>query len=121
RTTTLENALRTSAKLLAEQAAQTLLKQGWAVDWSGNGSVKEIEARWSAQTLREALGRDAEVDIKKQRAIAVERVVALRRTVTTDPVDPSNMSAGSSSSQLVVDLKQRRHQINSELRTLRGQ
>ena len=121
RTTTLENALRASAKLLAEQAAQTFLRQGWAVDWSGNGSVKEIEARWSAQTLREALARDAEIDIKKQRAIAVERVVALRRIVTTDPVDPSNVSAGSSASQLVVDLKQRRHKINSELRTFRGQ
>lgn len=121
RTTTLENALRTSAKLLADQAAQTFLKQGWAVDWSGNGSVREIESRWSAHTLREALTRDAEVDIKKQRAIAVERVVALRRIVTTDPVDPSNMSAGSSASQLVIDLKQRRHQVNSELRTLRGQ
>jgi len=31
------------------------------------------------------------------------------------------MSAASSASQLVVDLKQRRHKLNSELRTLRGQ
>lgn len=121
RTTTLENTLRASAKALADQAAQTFLKQGWAVDWSGNGSVKEIEARWSAHTLREALARDAEIDIKKQRDIAVDRVVALRRIVTTEPVDPSNVSAGSSASQLVVDLKQRRHALNSELRTLRGQ
>ncbi len=121
RSTTLENALRASAKSLAERATQAFLKQGWAVDWSGNGSVREIEARWSAQTLRDALLRDAEIDIKKQRAIAVERVVALRRIVTTDPVDPSNVSAGSSASQLVVDLKQRRHKINTELRTLHEQ
>jgi DNA repair exonuclease SbcCD ATPase subunit len=121
RTTTRENALRASARLLADQVSQTFLKQGWAVDWAGGGSLKEIEARWSALTLREALARDAEVDIKKLRNIAADRVVVLRRIVTTDPVDPSNLSAGSSVSQLVVDLKQRRHTLNAELRTLRGQ
>jgi hypothetical protein len=121
RTMVLESRLRESARALADRATQTFLKQGWAVDWSGNGSIKEIEARWSGQTLRDALLRDAEVDIKKQRALATERVVALRRIVTTDPVDPSNMSAASSASQLVVDLKHRRHKLNLELRTLRGQ
>jgi hypothetical protein len=121
RAATLDSTLRTTARALAERASQIFLKQGWAVDWSGNGSVKEIEARWSNQTLQEALQRHAEIDIAKQRAIARERVVALRRILTKDPVDPSNMSAASSASQLVVDLKQRRHKLNSELRTLRGQ
>ena len=57
----------------------------------------------------------------KQRSIAVERIVALRRILTKDPIDPANMSAAASASQLVVDLKQRRHKLNSELRTLREQ
>jgi hypothetical protein len=121
RAATLDSTLRTRARGLAERASQIFLKQGWAVDWSGNGSVKEIEARWSSQTLQEALRRDAEADIAKLRAIASERVVGLRRTLTKDPVDPSNMSAASSASQLVVDLKQRRHKLNSELSTLRAQ
>lgn len=121
RMSTLESGLRASARILAEQVSQTLLKQGWAVDWSANGSTKEIETRWSARTLREALARDAEVDIKKQRAVAIERAEILRRILTTEPVDPSNVSAGASASQRVVDLKQLRHKINSELRTLRGQ
>ena len=118
---TLDSTLHTTARALAERASHTFLKQGWAVDWSGNGSVKEIEARWSKRTLREALQRDAEIDITKQRGIAVERVVTLRRILTKDPVDPANMSAAASASQLVVDLKQRRHKLNSELRTLREQ
>ena len=118
---TLDSTLHTTARALAGRASQTFLKQGWAVDWSGNGSVKEIEARWSKQTLREALQRDAEIDIMKQRRIAVERLVALRRTLTKDPIDPANMSAAASASQLVVDLKQRRHKLNSELRTLQEQ
>jgi hypothetical protein len=121
RAATLESTLRGTARGLAERASQIFLKQGWAVDWSGNGSVKEIEARWSNHTLQGALQRDADVDITKLRAIASERVVTLRRILTKDPVDPSNMSAASSASQLVVDLKQRRHELNSELRTLRGQ
>ena len=121
RAATLESTLRNTARALAERASQIFLKQGWAVDWSGNGSVKEIESRWSSQTLQDALQRDAEVDIAKLRAVASERVVTLRRILTKDPVDPSNMSAASSASQFVVDLKQRRHQLNSELRTLRGQ
>ena len=117
RAATLESTLRTTARALAERASQVLLKQGW----SGNGSVKEVEARWSSHTLKGVLQRDAEVDIAKLRAIANKRVVALRRILTKDPVDPSNMSAASSTSQLVVDLKERRHELNSELRTLRGQ
>lgn len=121
RAATLESTLRATARGLAERANQIFLKQGWAVDWSGGGSVKEIEARWSSQTLQDVLQRDANVDIAKLRAIAGEHVIALRRILTEDPVDPSNMSAASSASQLVVDLKQRRHKLNSELRTLRGQ
>jgi hypothetical protein len=121
RAATLDAALRSSARALAERVSSAFLKQGWAVDWSGNGSVRDIEARWSATSLREALWRDAEVDLSKQRAIAVERIVALRRMVTTDPVDSSNVSASSSASQAVVDLKQRRHTLNSELGTLRLQ
>ena len=121
RAATLDSTLRSVARSLAERATSTFLRQGWAVDWSGNGSVKEIEARWSGQTLRGALLRDAEIDIEKQRDTAVQRVVALRKVLTKDPVDPSNVSAASSASQLVVDLKQRRHKLNSELRTLHGQ
>jgi hypothetical protein len=121
RAATLESTLRTAARGIAERVNQIFLRQGWAVEWSGNGSVKEIEARWSSQTLQGVLKRDAEVDIAKLLALASEGVVALRRILTKDPVDPSNMSAASSASQLVVDLKQRRHKLNSELRTLRGQ
>jgi AAA domain-containing protein len=121
RAATLDSTLRTTARGLAERATQLFLKQGWAVDWSGSGSVKEIEARWSSETLQSALQRDANVDIAKMRDIAIERLGTLRRILTKDPVDPSNVSASSSASQLVVDLKQRRHKLNSELRTLRGQ
>jgi hypothetical protein len=121
RAATLESTLRTRAHSHAERAAQIFLKQGWAVDWSGNGSAKEVEARWSSESLLDALRRDADVDIPKLKLSALSRIEALRQVLTKDPIDPSNVSAGSSASQLVVDLKQQRHELNSELRTLREQ
>ena len=121
RAATLESNLRTRAHALAERATQIFLKQGWAVDWSSNGSVKEVEARWSSETLLAVLRRDANVDIPTMRGTVLHRINTLRQTLTERPIDPSNVSASSTSSQLVVDLKQRRHQLNSELRTLRGQ
>ena len=107
------------ARRSQERAADIFLRQGWAVDWSGQGSVKEIQARWSQTTLREALARDAEVDLKKLRAMATDRAAALRRFVTSEPIDPSNVSAAAAASQNVIDLKQRRHSINSELAPFR--
>jgi hypothetical protein len=120
RAATLDSTLRSSARSLAERASQIFLKQGWAIDFSGNGSLKEIEARWSSQTIKEILKRQADVDIAEQRAMAIDHVSGLRRILTKEPVDPANVSAPSSASQLVVDLKQHRHKLNSELRTLKG-
>jgi hypothetical protein len=121
RTATRENALRAAARTLADQVTQTFLKQGWAVDWTGNGSLREIEARWSANTLKQVLQRDVNFDLKKQRDEAMKRVAELRRIATLDTIDPSNMTAGPSASQRVVDLKYRRHKLNSEMRALHGQ
>jgi hypothetical protein len=121
RAATLENTLRTRARALADHAAQIILKQSWSVDWSGNGSVKEIEARWSNETLLEVLQRDANVNIPMMRTSALKQIEILRQALTNNPIDPSNVSTPSTSSQMVVDLKQRRHSLNSELRTLREQ
>lgn len=113
--------LRSAARTLAERVQTAFLRQGWAVDWSGNGSVQEIEARWSGHTIRAALKRDAKIDLSAQRDILVQRVVALRRALTVEPVDPANITASGSSSQIVVDLKQKRHRLNDDLRTLQIQ
>jgi hypothetical protein len=91
------------------------------VEWSGNGSVKEILARWSSQTIQAALQQGADVSIAKALTAARQRLVVLREKLTKQPIDPSNVTAAPSASQSVIDLKQRRHRMNSELRTSRGQ
>lgn len=121
RTATRESSLRASARVLAERANQIFHRQGWAVEWSGNGSVKEILARWSSQTIQDTLQQGADVNTAKALTAARERLVVLREKLTKQPIDASNVTAAPSASQSVIDLKQRRHRMNSELRTSRGQ
>lgn len=119
RTATREGSLRASARVLAERANQVFHRQGWAVEWSGNGSVKEILSRWSSHSIKEILLQNAEVDMPKSLAAARERLAVLRDKLTHQPIDASNVSAAPSASQIVIDLKQKRHRMNSDLRTLR--
>ncbi len=119
RTATREGSLRSSARVLAERANQLFHRQGWAVEWSGNGSVKEILSRWSSHSIKEAVLEGAEVDMPKSLTAARERLAVLRDKLTHQPIDASNVSAAPSASQIVIDLKQKRHRMNSDLRTLR--
>jgi hypothetical protein len=113
--------LREAARSLAERASKAFLRRGWRVEWSGHGSVDEILTRWSSRTLRDMLSDEANVDLSARRALLDERLDALRRILTSEPIDPANASAPAEASQRVIQLKQRRHQQNRELNTLRTQ
>lgn len=121
RTATRESSLRASARVLAERVGQVFSRQGWAVEWSGNGSVREILARWSSRSIVEVLLQGADVDLAKAMTAARERLDILRTKLTQQPIDASNVTAAPSTSQIVIDLKQRRHRMNSDLRTTKGQ
>lgn len=114
-------ALRERARTIAERATALFARNGWNVPWSANGSIDEIIARWSVRTLQDALQHKAEVDLNTQRAGLVKSVESLRRTLTTETIDPANVSAHTAASQQVIDLKRRRHELNDEMRTLRVQ
>ena len=114
-------ALRETARTIAEQVNAAFLRRGWRIDWSGNGSVSEILARWLSRTLRQALQQDANIDLSIQEASLNERIAQLRRALTSAPIDPANASAPAAVSQRVIDLKQRRHKLSEELHTLRTQ
>ena len=113
--------LRDAARALAERISKAFLKRGWRVEWSGNGSIGEILTRWSSRTLRNLLSEAANVDLSARRVLLDERVEALRRLLTSEPIDPANVSAPAEASQRVIQLKQTRHQQNRELNTLRTQ
>jgi hypothetical protein len=114
-------ALRETAKELAARASSIFLRHGWSVEWLGEGTLAKIQERWSAYTLRDALLSAADVDLVKNRVTLVARLVALRRKLTGDPLDPDLISAPTGASQRVINLKQRRHELNDEFRTMRVQ
>ncbi len=113
--------LKDSARALAERISKALLRRGWRVEWSGHGSVEDILTRWSSRTLRDLLSDEANVDLSARRAVLAERVDALRRMLTNEPIDPANASAPAEASQRVIQLKQARHKQNRDLNTLRTQ
>ena len=116
-----DTALREKAHAISERVQALFTRHGWAVDWSGNGAVKDVLTRWSAVTLKQALLRDADVDLARERVRLTELTERQRNTLTTGPFDAANVSAPTEASQKVIDLKERRHQLNDELRNLRVQ
>ena len=111
-------ALREKAHAISERVQTLFTRHGWVVGWSGNGSVRNILTRWSAVTLEQALLRDADVDLAKERVRLTELTEKQRKILTTEPFDAANMSVPIGASQKIIDLKERRHQLNGELRNL---
>lgn len=116
-----DTSLRDSARAIADRINTLFLRHGWAVDWSGNGSVPDVLERWSSRSLKEVLRDQAEIDFSSERTTLAERAESLRRALTQDPVDTQNISAPGSASQRAIELKTRRHELNANLRTLRMQ
>lgn len=113
--------LRERARTISERVNSVFTRHGWSIDWSGNGAVGDILARWSLRSLREALKHDADFDFAARRTLLTRRAENLRRALTSAPLDPSDLSVHSAASQRVIELKRRRHELNDELRTLRNQ
>lgn len=116
-----ETGLKVEARGIASRIDLVLRRSGWALEWSANGSLREIEARWSSKTLKQALLSGGHVDLAKERVALTKMTESLREALTKGTLDPSNMSAPVTVSQRVVDLKSRRHELNSDLRTLTQQ
>ena len=114
-------ALRERARGIAKRVQTLFQRNGWAVEWSGNGSVRQILSRWDGVTLRRVLAEKAEVDLGKERVRLRELADRQRKALTTDPVDAANAGAPIGASQRVIELKERRHRINADLGSLRVQ
>lgn len=83
--------------------------------------MSEILTRWSPRSLRQVLHDEANVDLSARRTQLNDKVAALRRQLTSGPVDPNSMSAPAEASQRVIQLKQARHKQNGDLNVLRTQ
>jgi predicted nucleic acid-binding Zn-ribbon protein len=113
--------LKESAKLIAEQAMDAMMRRGWRIEWSSHGSLSEIITRWSQRKLRQALEEDASMDIDSRRKTVAERIEKLRNTLTNQPIDATDTSAPVAASQRAISLKEQRHSLNRDLHTLRMQ
>lgn len=114
-------ALRETARDIGERVTAFFRRNGWASEWSGQGSIEQTLGRWSLRTLRELLAEDADVDLAARRKALEAQAEGLRNALTSEPIDPADVSSARSVSQRVVDLKRRRHELNEQLRTLQMQ
>ncbi len=117
----MESALRERARNISERIQSLFQKQGWAVEWSGDGSIRGIEAHWSSRSLMTAIVQDTKVDLAAERTRFTEQAASLRSELTKGRIDLSSVSAPAGASQRAIDLKQRRHELNTELHRLKGQ
>lgn len=113
--------LKESARLIAEQLSDAMLRRGWRVEWSSRGTISDIVSRWSKHKLRKALHDDASVDLDARWKAINERTEQLRKALTTLPIDTSNSSAPIAASQKAIQLKEQRHSLGQDLHTLRSQ
>jgi hypothetical protein len=114
-------ALRETARSIVDRVTNMLDRRGWRVDWSGGGTIDEIVKRWTRRSLRQALKDDANVDFADTMNRLNDRAARLRKTLTTNSIDPHNISAPSEVSQRAIELKKRRHALNEALSILRVQ
>ena len=113
--------LRERARGISDRVQAVFQRNGWNVEWSGNGSVQQILDRWSSGTMRQALERGADVDLGQEGVRLRDLAARQRKALTTDPVDEANAGAPIGASQRVVELKERRHRLNADLASLRVQ
>jgi hypothetical protein len=113
--------MRETARQIAERVSATFLRRGWRVEWSGNGSLSDILTRWASRTVREALKQDANIDLSVEEESLKAVAERFRKALTTEPIDSSDASVPAATSQRVIDLKNRRHELSEELHSMRVQ
>ncbi len=106
---------------MAGHVSAAFNRQGWPLDWSSQGSLDEIAARWSKRTLKEIARKKFQFDLVSEQSRLSEKVRALRTRLTQEGLDPTSAAASSDASQTVIELKAQRHALREELRSARSQ
>jgi hypothetical protein len=109
------------ASLIASRVSSFMERNGWIVPWSDHGRATETARRWSARPLALVLKEEVLVDLPLQMAGLRSRADKLRKSLTDGGFDSKSSAAASDSSQIVVELKGKRHQRREDLRLLRRQ
>jgi hypothetical protein len=113
--------LKESAEEITNRVNALFSARGWAVSWSSHGSVAGIAKRWRESSLLGTLKVQANVDLDSRIASLNKRIGDLRKALTSDPIDPADLSTMAAVSQQAVELKNERHRLNVELNSLKLQ
>ena len=113
--------LKESAKIIAEQLNDEMLRYGWRIEWSSHGSLAEIANRWSKRTLKATLKDEVFVDLSSRRNDLDKKIDVLREALTTRPVDTNSSPAIADTSQKVINLKKKRHELSQDLAIFNSQ
>ena len=113
--------LKESAEEIATRVNALFTARGWAISWSSHGSVTSIAKRWHESSLLDTLKAQANVDLDSRIVVLNTRIGNLRKALTTDPIDPADLSTMAAVSQQAVELKNERHRLNVELNSLKLQ
>jgi hypothetical protein len=113
--------LKESAEDVAGRVNALFSARGWGVSWSSHGTITSIAKRWRESSLLETLKAGANVDLDARITSLASRIVNLRKALTTDPVDPNDLSTMAAVSQQAIELKNERHRLNVDLNALKLQ
>lgn len=113
--------LKESSRLIAEQVNDEILRRGWRIDWSSHGSLAEVVARWSKNSLADTLKKELSVDLDARQKDVSARINKLQSALTAEPLDINIKTASVAASQKSIDLKRRRHALNQDMSTLNAQ
>jgi len=113
--------LKEAAEEISAHINAMVAMRGWPVNLSSHGSVTAITKRWREASLLNMLKAEANVDLDAAISSLNTRTDALRKALTTDPIDPADLSTMSAVSQKTIELKNERHRLNVELNSLRLQ
>ena len=113
--------LKEAADEIANRVNGLFNVRGWPLSWSSHGSIASVAKRWRESTLVELLKSQANVDLETRISTLTTRIEALRKALTTDPIDPADLSSMAAVSQQAIELKNERHRLNVELNSLKIQ
>ncbi|WP_263385954.1 hypothetical protein [Granulicella arctica] len=113
--------LKESAEDVAGRVNALFSARGWGVSWSSHGTISSIAKRWRESSLLETLKAGASVDLDARITSLASRIVNLRKALTTDPIDPNDLSTMAAVSQQAIELKNERHRLNVDLNALKLQ
>ena len=113
--------LKESADEIANRVNGLINVRGWPLSWSSHGSIASIAKRWREGSLLELLKSQANVDFDARISALTTRIEALRKALTSDPIDPADLSSMAAVSQQAIELKNERHRLSVELNSLKNQ